>query len=298
VTLILTTSSADAVNQVTDRLVTQKHGPDDVREWDPTANKTLIFAVRDAVVCMAYTGTAIIDGLATDEWLARRLLDRDEVGPGISLNVGGMPDETIGQTLGALCGALRSRPPLEQPLTIVAAGYQCRRGRTRPVIWTIDRRAADGNYGVTQSVERHPPWPVQLLPVPSGNLDIETRTQLLGTAGSVEDLVAAIRTTSGKANPYVGPHCMAVSLNPRARTIDARFVPSTQTDLARVDWLGDEIPAAYLPWVLGRGLVMSPQILVGQTLSTRLDDWSVRLHAAPPTPKLSFYMMTQPRRRG
>lgn len=70
-TLILTHLSAGYpyALQVTDRLVTKGGSP-----FDPLANKNIVYVARNAIVSIAYTGLAYIDGIPTDVWIAERLV--------------------------------------------------------------------------------------------------------------------------------------------------------------------------------------------------------------------------------
>src|SRR5437879_5929688 len=74
-TLILTAVHRYGVTQVVDRLVTRQTNSG-AEEFDPLANKTVLFFARDAFVTLAYTGVAYIDRLPTDQWIAETLRDK------------------------------------------------------------------------------------------------------------------------------------------------------------------------------------------------------------------------------
>src|SRR4029453_7804868 len=65
-TLVLTRTSLRSALMVTDRKVT-KDGA------DPYANKNVLFADRNAVVAIGYTGLAYVGTIPTDRWLAQTL---------------------------------------------------------------------------------------------------------------------------------------------------------------------------------------------------------------------------------
>lgn len=71
-TLIASTVTEREAYQVTDRLVSRG-----AEEFDPTANKSLIFVGPVWNVVMSYTGTAYIADLPTDEWIAEKLLKKE-----------------------------------------------------------------------------------------------------------------------------------------------------------------------------------------------------------------------------
>lgn len=64
-TLILSVVTTAYTIQVADRLLTQAR-----KEYDSLANKCILFAGRDCVVSLSYTGLAFIDGKRTDDFLA------------------------------------------------------------------------------------------------------------------------------------------------------------------------------------------------------------------------------------
>jgi hypothetical protein len=67
-TVILTLYSRFGIVQVGDRLVTAKGAV-----VNPAANKTVIYAARDGIVSIGYTGLAALNGVPTDKWVAVRL---------------------------------------------------------------------------------------------------------------------------------------------------------------------------------------------------------------------------------
>jgi hypothetical protein len=73
VTQILTRTSRAFALMVTDRLVTTNKG----EQFDPHANKNIVFCARNAVVAMGYTGRAYIGKTPTDQWLVEKLTGLD-----------------------------------------------------------------------------------------------------------------------------------------------------------------------------------------------------------------------------
>lgn len=63
---------------VSDRLVTRKTGYE-FEEYDVLSNKTVVFGASNAIVTIGYSGQAFIEGLPTDSWIAKSLIDLPEV---------------------------------------------------------------------------------------------------------------------------------------------------------------------------------------------------------------------------
>ncbi len=70
-TLIAAVITKIGVVQVSERLVSDRG-----TEFDSTANKQLVYLGHTWAVSMAYTGTAYIGKLPTDEWLAEALIGK------------------------------------------------------------------------------------------------------------------------------------------------------------------------------------------------------------------------------
>lgn len=56
-----------------DRLVTLSRGGVFAGQHDTATNKTVVFLTYDALVVFGYTGSAYLEGLPTDQWLAQIL---------------------------------------------------------------------------------------------------------------------------------------------------------------------------------------------------------------------------------
>ena len=69
-TLHLVLTSRDGTVHVGDRKLTFGDG----RPFDDASNKIVIFRARDAIVSIGFTGVAYLDGIPTDEWVARHLV--------------------------------------------------------------------------------------------------------------------------------------------------------------------------------------------------------------------------------
>lgn len=93
-TLVLTLVTTRYVVQVADRLVTT-----DGKRFDPTSNKSLIYLGRNAIVAIAYSGLAYLEGIPTDEWIAQTLwgrkLPRRDDGRAVGHFLGGEPRQSV-----------------------------------------------------------------------------------------------------------------------------------------------------------------------------------------------------------
>ena len=61
-TLILSLASSWFTLQVSDRLVTQAG-----KQFDPIANKNILYIGPDGIISLGYTGLAHLDGIPTDQ---------------------------------------------------------------------------------------------------------------------------------------------------------------------------------------------------------------------------------------
>ncbi len=61
-TLILSLASSWFTLQVSDRLVTQAG-----KQFDPIANKNILYIGPDGIISLGYTGLAYLDGIPTDQ---------------------------------------------------------------------------------------------------------------------------------------------------------------------------------------------------------------------------------------
>jgi hypothetical protein len=76
VTKILGVLYDNAACLATDRLVSRSRVA-----FDRAANKNLLYSAPDATVLLAYTGSAYIENLPTDEWIARSITGVQEPSP-------------------------------------------------------------------------------------------------------------------------------------------------------------------------------------------------------------------------
>lgn len=156
-TLHLVLTNRDGTVHVGDRKLTFSGG----RQFDDASNKIVIFRARDAMVSIGFTGIAYLNGMPTDEWIARRLVpeaysDSASASAVGSINTGSGPAPAVTLLLCPRKGVqsywpnlplalrrlqsalnewlqLARQPDREQALTVVATGVR--------LVWE-SRRAA------------------------------------------------------------------------------------------------------------------------------------------------------------
>src|SRR3989304_2699701 len=138
-TLILARASAEFVLQVTDRLVTYTRTK---QPFDKVANKNILFFASNAVVTIAYTGDAYLDGVPTDHWIAERLagITIDPENPPTAQFTANDHRRDVGQALKIIKDELDKRVQRIQYLVISVQGWQWdSRGKLRPLVGDISK---------------------------------------------------------------------------------------------------------------------------------------------------------------
>jgi hypothetical protein len=147
--------------QVSDRRVTRARGLR-LEEFDPDANKNLLYLAPDAIVSMGYSGGAFVEGVPTDTWIAQTLTGVDSfvVGGVLAGFLGPVPRVMdIGQSaewlrieLERVTSGMRHRRGF-QPITIAIVGFRwtVRRPNVHQLLWEV--RSDDA--GRTFQIERH-----------------------------------------------------------------------------------------------------------------------------------------------
>lgn len=315
-TLILTHVGGPTIIQVADRLVTRTG-----REFDPLANKSVVFRARDALVAISYTGLAYLDRTPTDEWMAQHIIGetlmrgRRGDAPAMS-RFGRLPQWLdIGQTAELLRSNLESTfaglgSLATYPHTILIAGWHYGRRYTRPVAVRVTNRTNAPRFDVEWLLPRW--WGLEgksvLLADPVGNLpsqqfgeELLNRTHACrGSAVEVEmALVEAIRAVA-VGTTVVGANCMRISL-PRdpIEAIRVAFDPAVPHETALVlSRRSHTMAAFYSPWLIGPSFVAAPSVLTGGTMTAPLGNHVVEMgagHRAEPH-ALPISMSAQVRR--
>jgi hypothetical protein len=248
-TLVLTLTSRNFVLQVSDRLVSEQRGCLVTPRW-PARNKTIVYLARDAFVSLSYSGFAMLDGLSTDDWMARLITGVSDWNGDVPPAIRKRPVPCC-RDLGTLLALLQRNlgdavarlPPTfrDLPHTVTLSGWQWKRrgGRARPLLWLIYKRLGATTFEVRNCLPRH--WygsDFRLSAVPFDALSDDEahglQDQLQHVLSSHLDaerfLVEAIRGV-GKSHRGIGRHCMSVYIRPPEAHV--RFVAAAGETEAR-----------------------------------------------------------------
>lgn len=280
-TLILARLSRHYVVHASDRLVTRAGSP-----FDVASNKSILWLTGDAVIALAYTGTAFLEGIPADQWIVEKITgesfprDRKPMmlrtgplprrlrsGPGVQL----LRDE-----LTAAFTRRRMRHDARRMyFEVLGAGWQWgRRKRPRPVMVTIEKPEGETECRIGYA-PRHLGRISLLAATPPGNVGHLDPPALLRdfsaapSVGEVESLCARAIAEVAARSPYVGPDCMSI------------FMPPPQVGHVRVRYMGRpgalgvgpadgtgemrRLIAAYSPWIVGPGLIQAPALSTGSS---------------------------------
>jgi hypothetical protein len=294
-TLILTAVHRHGVIQVVDRLVTRRANGG-AEQFDPRANKTVLFSARDAFITLAYTGLAYIDGLPTDQWIAETLRDkpaalgRDGRRPAMLSfeRVANWP--SVGQAVLRLAirleAAMRRLTPTawrSAPVTIVVAGWQQYRTK-RPRAFGLTIAKSAGRPTEVMRLRRHLGRGFGLITEPDGHLSVEEQRAVLDVVRQVTPvdaeraMVAEIRKVAARTD-VVGPHCMCVLLPPPWVGWARIRYDSPSPDIAHLisERATLPIPIAFTPWIVTERLTMAPSINSGGNAETQVGEWLLQI---------------------
>jgi len=264
--------------------------------FDPVAKKNIVLLTADAAATLAYTGTAYISGLPTDEWLVERC-----IGGQIPRGPDGRPVTRLGGAHGALDFGrivMRLKNALEEafngaaiapsakvmPFELAIAGWLWgRRKRGRPVLWSLLRNQTYPSTRVAVS-PRYPGrvFLFRIAPPPNAtHANVAAVRSDLRSCRSTEELekllVRAVRRTAAAVPGYVGLDVMSIHIPPPgARTVEVRYLPLRE-QTARLG--GATVPIAYSPWIVAPRFLSPPQIVVGSQ-ELGIGNWRVVI-AAP-----------------
>src|ERR1039458_4982917 len=115
---------------------------------DTVANKSVVYLSRDAIVTFGIAGTAYLDGIPTDQWVARELAGQEfQAGPfpgTFATQLGGSFRRTrINDVLFRLKERLLTTPG-GNGVALIVAGWRIRRNRAIPMLATLHVGIANG----------------------------------------------------------------------------------------------------------------------------------------------------------
>ena len=285
-TQIISADSGTCLCLGCDRMVSQAVGDGHV-PYDPLANKSLVYIARDAVAFMSYTGSAYLESLPADEWIARALtgtfgddLNAPWQDTGASTwsvtRAGPLPEwyeigyagAVLAQRLDPLLPSLLAANI--EPTRILATGMKF--SSTAPgVAWAP--------FGMWVTVEDESyRWafnrsPLSIAEFPRSRFNQEEQDEFgqeVRAAGedvrTLEDaVIGAIRRGAEKHPGLIGRDVMTMSIDTnRSNVIRIRFasdevhtVPYGPTHPESI------IPVMYSPWLIGPTLAKPPTQIAG-----------------------------------
>jgi hypothetical protein len=231
----------------------------------------VVFAARDAVVIISFTGVAYIGDTPTDRWIAQTLVGRtiEDCSLGEPWTFQGWKQESPWHSLGIALKGLQEkmsqalRNQQNPGLKLVILGWQFYGSkRARPLAMTVTWKPGSTSYTV-DSMPRHIGQKAYLTVEPPGTLTQPEQNALLETmdgktADGVEaDMVAALRRVAGRSR-FVGPDCVCVSFTHPSRglgrvrydsptVVQRALFPAIQIPLAFTHGLSTRDPCTRLP---------------------------------------------------
>jgi len=271
-------------------LVTDRRLTNDIGITEEFSNKNILFAARDGIIAVGYTGVAFIDRVPTDQWLAEVLIgERYERGAQPSgIRIGSIRSGySVQDALPALRDALNAARPFVAPswqaqwtahsFDVVAVGWVWNAaGYSVPVFAGIEKPAGSDEFVLgylrnewwtdhTFTLIAAPDstaWPDLLKAVQSG---IATATTELDVE---QALLAGVRTSADR-HPSVGRDCMVIRIDPPdSATAVVRFDRSgpPATEAVPIGYrVRKTLPVAYSPWIIGPEIIHAPSRMIGDS---------------------------------
>jgi hypothetical protein len=316
-TLILIRASEQFVSQAVDRLITTDVGD----EFDARSNKNIVYACKDGIVSIVYTGIAFLGSIPTDQWLVEQItglkFDRDGKSPAVGLGHSWEPTEGLGQTMqrvqSALQDAVKSIPAKwkaawkKRTFDLLAAGWKWnKRGRARPIVAGVSKVSDEDDFRVSYSDRfwhhrRSLRVPFVVGAVPSSNYSPSDLEQLRlrvtnKTWQEVECVMVEEVRRVAETNPYVGKHVLTVTLSPpkdaQGFITDHPLEPIIHP--IRSSFVPDLKAEVHLsPWLVGKNLIQPPALL-SHMEKAQLGDYTLTLSGPNKAGPMFFGSLQRP----
>jgi len=304
-TLILARASAEFVLQVTDRLTTIQATK---QPFDKIANKNILYFASNAVIALAYTGDAYLEGIPTDHWIAEKIA-------GIKTNLETPPamvgykelKRDVGQALNIIKNELDRQVRKIQYLVISIQGWQWdSRGKLRPLVGDISKATIGNAFNIRYEPRN---WWAEgasmTIAAPPLNISQKELTDLsnsLRHKSAIETeglLVEKIREFSHR-NTIIGPHCISIMLPPPSNpNIVVRYLPENPSILPESQRLtSDQMTWAFSPWIVSSKMCMPPAQIIGGGFTANTGLFSIQfISETPENPNWSLMHQGQKRRK-
>jgi hypothetical protein len=267
-TLILARVTGQFIIQVSDRLVSNVTTQ---TPFDPMANKCILYIASNAVVAIAYTGTAYINHIPTDQYLAQILLgqviDPNNI-PMMSTEIRNKSD--IGLSMRKILEELNSQGNLLD-IILTYQGWQWdHKGHVRPIVGVINKDSQNKRYSISQEKRDFYLAGSLTISTPRSNLSEEEINKLSialrnkTIIESEEILINEIRRISAE-NQWVGPHCMSISIphpsTPNIHINFSEYISTEKPESKRKNF--KQMDFSYSPWVISQNIYLPPNEIIG-----------------------------------
>ncbi len=276
-TVIINTIWGGRISQIVDRQISQLLSDGSYSVVDSESNKVVILLTKDALASIAYTGVAVTGSAWLDcqiaNCLAHRPLDFALCQPGLTYLA--RPIHTVIKELGFnLNGRLnKDCQARTENLVISIVGWHLG-SKLKPFVWELKRGKTEPNGMRYFNLKKHQVGkfmrekPMGLWGETLGNPGtiIDDRLKALaGTIGfthdDVEEFLRPAIYDRSRETKTVGPDCIAVQLDPRVDSWQARitYYPSETYS---------ESHPLLSPWVLTPRLICAPSRMSSNYLPT------------------------------
>jgi len=328
-TLILCRTSLRYSLMVTDRRVTAAG-----KLFDPDANKNIVFADKNAVIALGYTGLAHVGSIPTDQWLVQCMTGlsfpqgRGGAGAVPAIIMSQYEEWYWGERVRMLLEVLNSAPQYvlpryrtawtSQSFDLVMTGWEWNRGQARPFLGELSKAKGSNEFRFDQPERRwyYPRgnrFPVITTAAPAENLAIDelrridaelderTRTDPspVTAAESATQLLTSTMRGVSKRLDVVGPDVMSIVIPPPFGAdpfIAIRYLAAQRGHgMLLSTGYQRQVPVCFTPWIVASGCIRAPSVITNVSVGSTCGPYTVRAEA-PPVPSSPGAVSGQTRR--
>ena len=246
------------------------------------ANKNILYFATNAVVAIAYTGFAYLEGIPMDYWISEKLagITVDPENPRAMYFGKERYWRDIGLSLRVLTTELNKQKHVlknRRDLFLVVHGWQWNsKGRLRPLVGCIGKTRQNNKFGIHyEPRDWYLKGETQTIVAPRGFILREELSEFVKhlsgkSAHEVEGLLVdkvreVSRRCSLEGRSVVGPYCISILLPPPSNPIiSVRYYSATSSAIPESQRLAeDQIVWAYSPWILSPRVCMPPSQIAG-----------------------------------
>lgn len=256
-----------------DRLSTRDYGGGNVEQYDQHCNKMVVYAARDGIVAIGFSGDAFVGSVPTDTWIASTLwnirpVPGEAIMPTSACLHDSRPMATLAESMFQLKKCINAQRSINR-LDILVTGWWSRSKKWTPLLhqWT-----KGWSFG------KNPKGPFGQIPKPDqlGCIgDLPTETDLLEDFLKVQQTVngndnravahkmASLVRHSARRSPKIGSDVVTITIQP-ASVWEAHIEFFPSQDAIRPVAFGDVStwnPVAVSPWLLTSALTQPPMVM-------------------------------------